>query len=563
MEGTRMAMVEPHPAGTVIEAPPDFPVAWEHPGDARHLWTFDRVHWPEPMPPLAFAVAGGSFARALRAAAAAYELPIADVRMRRINTYRYQANVPIEASPEESQARRERSREKLRVVMGRLDEIWSTEWLPEIREHLDWWEGFDLERAPAPALRAHLDETMVRADRIWEIHFLLASPMHGAINQFGKMHREVFGGSTLDAYRLLRGFDNKILRAARALWGLSRRALEVPSIRRTIEDHAIADVIPALGAFPEGRTFLGELRAYLDEYGQRGESLSLDHPSWLEDPAPVLENLKGYLAQPDRDLEGELAAPGGERERLVAEARRRLRGYPGPVGEEFEFLLEAAQHAVVLSEDHNYWIDANGMYHVRRVFVECGRRLADAGVVEHPEDVFCLTLDELREALRADGGLDHRPLVTDRRAEMERFRSVNPPPVLGTRPPAPPGRGASGGLRRGASAEPGVLGGSAGSAGVAREPARVARSLEEAGGLRRGEILVAETLSSSWTPLFAIAAGLVTDTGGILSHAAVVAREYGLPAVLGTNDATSLLKDGDPVEVDGDRGTVRVLRADR
>lgn len=563
MERTQTAATAPPAAGTVIETPPDFPVSWAHPDDARLLWTFDRVHWPEPMPPLVFAVAGGSFARALRAAAAEYELPIADVRMRRINTYRYQANVSIASSPEETQARRERSREALRAVMGRLDEIWSTEWLPEIRDHLDWWERFDLEHAPTPALLAHLEETMARADRIWEIHFLLASPMHGAINQFGKMHREVFGGSTLDAYRLLRGFDNKILRAARALWRLSRRALAVPAVRRTVEDHAAEHVLPALEAFPEGRAFLGELRAYLDEYGQRGESLSLDHPSWLEDPAPVLENLKGYMAQPDRDLEGEMAAPGEERERLVAEARRRLRGYPGPVGEEFEFLLTAAQHAVVLSEDHNYWIDAKGMYHVRRVFVECGRRLADAGVVEHPEDVFCLTLEELREALRADEGLNHRPLVAERRAEMERFRAVTPPPVLGTRPPAPSGRGAPGTLPRDGSAEPGLLGGSAGSAGVARGPARVARSLEEAGGLKRGEILIAETLSSSWTPLFAIAAGLVTDTGGILSHAAVVAREYGLPAVLGTNDATSLLRDGDLVEVDGDRGTVRVPGVDR
>ena len=107
--------------------------------------------------------------------------------------------------------------------------------------------------------------------------------------------------------------------------------------------------------------FLAALQSYLKEYGQRGEGLSLDRPSWIEDPAPVLENLKGFMALDGRDLPTEMAAMGQERERLVAEARRSLDGYPAPVRAEFEFLLAAAQQAVVLSEDHNFWIDQTGL----------------------------------------------------------------------------------------------------------------------------------------------------------------------------------------------------------
>jgi pyruvate,water dikinase len=107
--------------------------------------------------------------------------------------------------------------------------------------------------------------------------------------------------------------------------------------------------------------------------------------------------------------------------------------------------------------------------------------------------------------------------------------------------------------------EPGVLRGNPGSPGVVRGRARVIRSLPEAAELRQGEVLVAETTAPPWTPLFATAAAVVTDTGGILSHSAVVAREYRIPAVVGTGAASATIKNGQELEVDGDRGIVSVL----
>jgi pyruvate,water dikinase len=106
--------------------------------------------------------------------------------------------------------------------------------------------------------------------------------------------------------------------------------------------------------------------------------------------------------------------------------------------------------------------------------------------------------------------------------------------------------------------EPDVLKGNAGSPGKVRGPAKVVRSLSEAGKLQKGDILVAETTAPSWTPLFATVAAVVTDTGGVLSHCAVVAREYGVPAVVGTTTATALIRDGQILEVDGDTGLVRI-----
>lgn len=257
------------------------------------------------------------------------------------------------------------------------------------------------------------------------------------------------------------------------------------------------------------------------------------------------------------------ASLAAQREEAVAAARAKLQGYPRQVVEQFEFLLKAGQLGVVLSEDHGFWIDFNAMARVRRVIVEVGRRLAQAGSIAAPEDVFHLSLDELRAELGA--GSDRRALVAERQAQLARFRTITPPPMLGMDygpPPDNPITRIFGKLFGGpppAAAEPGTLRGYAGSAGKVRGRARVIRSLEEAGRLKLGEILVAETTSPPWTPLFATAGGIVTDTGGILSHCAVVAREYRIPAVVGTGTATKVIREGQLLEVDGDAGTVRIV----
>lgn len=542
--------------------PPDFPMNKAGPEDEQLTWVRDAVHWPDPMPPLAFAIAGHSLAQGLLAAARSYDLPVGDVRVRRINTYRYQATVPlVSASEEEESVRKKRSRDKLRAATRGLGQLWTDEWLPEIERYLAYWEDFDLPGASTSALLAHLDETLVRATRIWEIHFLLHYPMHRAIKQFTSLHQELFGGGELDAYQLLQGFDNRTLQMGRALWLLSRQALASRPVVEAIQNYAAADVLAVLGRSDEGWAFLGDLGAYLKEYGCRREKLSLEHTSWSEDPTPVFHTLRTYLAQPHGDPYAERDALAETRERLVSGARDALRDYPWAIVREFEQRLKAAQDATVLMEEHNHWIDFRAMHQVRRVFLEYGSRLVAYGMLEAECDVFYLTLDELRQADFSHHQSSLPGLVGERRAEMDRYRWTAPPPVLGMQASeslsTPPGCSSI------AATEPAVLRGSPGSSGRACGPARIVRTLEEAGKLQPGDILIAHTASSSWTPLFATAAALVFETGGILSHCAMVAREYGVPAVLGTRMVTELIEDGQMVEVDGDGGMVRIASGDR
>jgi phosphohistidine swiveling domain-containing protein len=551
-----------------IPAPPDFPVVWENPDDEHLFWTHDAMHFPDPLTMLDYDVLiHVIFRHGFTRAAEFYEMLIRP-HPRRINTYHYVAMVPVTAPPEEMEAMEKRSQEKLETVMYQMGDLWREEFLPEIKQHLEYWDGFDLHGASMPELLAHLDETMNRLERLWEIHFQIVFPIvHLAPSMFEEFYQDLFGAEdAFDAYRLLQGLGNKTVESGRMLWRLSRKALDVPEVRKILEEEAAADVPAALERSADAREFFAEFRAYLDEYGHRGDKWGLSYPTWVEDPVPVIKMLKDYVTRssegPDEDL-AELAA---ERERLLNETYERLRGYPQAVREQFDSLLEAAQDGMVLSEDHNFWIDFHAMSRVRRVFLEFGRRFAQAGALERPDDVFHLTFDELRETAEKLPDLGRRELVAQRKADIEHFRMIQPPPALGTPPPGPPpddpmsrALGKFFGAPPQPPCEPGMLQGSPGSPGLVRGPARVLRSLSEAAGIQRGEVLVAETTAPPWTPLFATAAAVVTDTGGILSHSAIVAREYGIPAVVGAGMATTTIQDGQTVEVDGDKGIVRVV----
>ena len=231
--------------------------------------------------------------------------------------------------------------------------------------------------------------------------------------------------------------------------------------------------------------------------------------------------------------------------------------------------MEAAQSGTGIKED-SHWSILPLFYQIRRLALEFGRRLAEVGTLDaqRVDDVFYLTSDEL---LDGGGGGVTPPVqqrVKERKAELERFRHITPPPMLGTMPLFVPDDSGpfSQVMKKGDLAtwsgnggDAQGLHGSPGSAGVVRGTARVIHSLAEAGKLQPGDVLVTKMTTPPWTPLFATAVAVVTDTGGVLSHAAIDARDYGITAVVGTGRATKTFHDGQLLEVDGTAGVVRVL----
>jgi pyruvate,water dikinase len=192
---------------------------------------------------------------------------------------------------------------------------------------------------------------------------------------------------------------------------------------------------------------------------------------------------------------------------------------------------------------------------LRRFVMRVAGRLVADDVIGDPGDVFYLRRDEIPELLRRPA--DRRQVVDARRAEQAHWSAIQPPHKIGA--PSEDGVRDRFDGERFESPDPDELRGTGASAGLVRGRARVTRSQDDFGAVQPGDIIVCASSNPSWVPLFAIAGGLITDTGGVLSHAAVVAREFALPAVVGTGDATQRIADDRLVELDGSTGIVRLL----
>jgi pyruvate,water dikinase len=362
----------------------------------------------------------------------------------------------------------------------------------------------------------------------------------------------------------MQGYPTKSVETSKGLWRLSRQVKDSAVLSRVFEALEPAQMIAALESTDEGCEFLGELRAFLDDFGWRSDGIyEVADLTWREDLSIPLNTIQGYLAlDEEHNPELTLARATARREEMAAAVRARLAGEPANLAR-FDELMDAAQHNLRVTEDHSFWIDQMGTAVFRRFCLDVGQRLVDKGVITGVDDVFSLYKEELRAVLRE--GTPMHETVAQRRAEKDRWAQVVPPPHLGEPTPsnADPFFVAIvdkmlGLLPIEPSKDPNVLSGVAASPGVVRGTAKVVRSLTEASKLKAGDIMVCEMTVPTWVPLFATVSAVVADSGGILSHCAIVAREFHLPAVVGTMVGTEVIRDGMTVTVDGSKGIVRI-----
>lgn len=549
-----------------LPIPPDFPVTWA-PGEASLFWEIDRVHFMGPIPKLVqdFALLlNDGFCQAAQDVA----LPIR-WQKKFIHNFDYTAVVP--AVPlSEMEAQTQRSLQQFEAAIGRIQQDWEQAHLPEVQDSLRFWESFDLTTAKMPALLEHFETTLARFRRLWHIHFLTVFPLYFAISQFDELYADLFGNErSLDAYRLLQGFDSKTLESDRALWALSQQARKAPALKSLFGIQDPASIVKTLNTDPQFRQFALAFSDYLEAYGQRANGWTLNEASWIEDPTTALNTLREYVLEPPPDPAIEMDTLAQGRERAIQEAKTAIQSYPQPIQDAFDTLLPIAQYATVLSEDHGYWIDFRSNHKVRCVILELGRRFTGEGLLEAPEDVFHLGIEQISHTAAQWPPRAGTPMGKAEKATFEASLARTPPARLGTLPPEPPPNDPIArtlakffGMPVGdgpPSPTTKSIQGHAGSSGTARGPAKVILSLNDAHKLHEGDVLVTATTAPPWTPLFATAAAVVTDAGGVLCHCAVVAREYGIPAVVGTGHATAIIRDGQIVEVNGSTGQVTIV----
>ncbi len=530
----------------------DFPVDWDNPADEEHGWWWDQMHGPLPLSRLCHDM-WPDILNGFNRTADLVGAPVFTAR-KYANGYMYSRGLPFDDDPRVRAAVRARDSERR---MDRVLDLWHTEYRPEVEALTRSIRALAEAPLSLAQLVERLDQVHAARRRQGEIHMLVMGQATNAGNRFIDFCKQEFGadGEAL-ASDLMKGFPNKSLESAQGLWRLSREAKARPEVEALLRSEPPGDFIAQVGGVAGGVEFAALLREYLEVYGHRNESFSeLSFPTWREDPRFPLFIIRRYVAS------SEDASPTALHEKTVARRLERLKEAEARVGNDVEKLerfhawMKSAQQRTVLLEDHNFYIDQQGPAATRSVCMAIGRHLVEMSLVDRPDDVFHLSEEDVR---RASAGLvsDFRPLVEERRQERERWLRVLPPAVIGK------GSVDLGPMERffgPIQVEPATASevfGVAGSPGQMRGVARLVLTLDDVDRLSPGEVLVTYATAPPWTPLFAVAGAVVTDTGGLLSHCAVVAREYGIPAVVGTKVATARIEDGMVITVDGTRGVV-------
>jgi pyruvate,water dikinase len=373
------------------------------------------------------------------------------------------------------------------------------------------------------------------------------------------------------ARRLVGGLDGmQPAEAGLEMWRLAALAHHHPGVEAVVLSGEVWEKTrERIAGEKGGEEFLARWRAFMAEHGHhtRGE-LEYANPRWCERPDHVLGLVRGYLPGCQATSEGPDAAQRGaggksplarhaelarERRRLTVECRARLRNPLKRAA--FEILLANAQRGSVVRE--NVKSEAvRRLTLVRFMLLALADRLVGRGVFRQRDDIFFLSFAEIEPAISGGAEFDVSATIAERRAEHEKNLTITPPSVVVGRfdpddfVPDPVDRDVR--ALRGVAASP----------GVATGPARV---ILRAGSeqVRPGEVLVAPFTDPGWTPYFLNAAGIVMDMGGLLSHGSIIAREYGIPAVVNVGPATRMVKSGQMLCVDGDRGVVEILQAGR
>jgi rifampicin phosphotransferase len=510
----------------------DFQVSWQDPADAALTWLHNPMHLPRPLSPTA-----GQFWERVYAS-------FMNGRTIYVNGFAFISGLnPPPPTPE--------------ILQRGAFDVWTKDFQPIIQSTNERIRRGNYETVGLAELANSIEGILDEAVETFGYTMLVITGFMGPTFGLVQFLSEELGpeGPQLAA-SLLQGFENGTAAAGAGLSELTESAAARPAVADALRrgDHDSLDAVEG------GAEFMLRFRDYLNTYGWRPESWGLIHlPTWAEEPQVPLMLVARYLIDPEHTPAAAIRRAIASREAAVTDIEARLSPEKLP---HFRGILAAAQDHVPVSEGRSLW-QLITIGSLRVPFMALGRKLVEAGALHTPDDVFFLLIDELRQA-GTEPSESFANLASQRHAAHERWEHLSPPPFVGApldMSQLPPEMLPLLHLFFGAGmpeVEGQEIKGQAASKGIARGRARVIRRLSEAEKLQQGEILVCQTTAPPWTPLFAIAAGVVTDTGGVLSHSAICAREYAIPCVVATQIATRIIQDGALITVDGSRGVVRI-----
>ena len=566
--------------------------------EERRFWFREALHISEPLHPFD-AIAYDSAVVALNQASARLFVvpPSLGVEYRVLNGYVY-----VSTSSVDDEAMLARRTELFAQRGGHYYRHWDElyeRWVQKVEAATDELKRLDVPKLPefedeeivttgrgtgsSHALLLAYDALLEAVDRIFQFHFEFLNLGYDAYLVFYDRCRAAFPDITDQTVAMMvSGIDVLVFRPDDELRRLARLAVELGVGDAVKGAEGEDDLAIVLAGDHAGERWLESFEATKDPWfyvSSGAAAFQHHHSAWIDDLSLPIGLIGAYITRLDagEDISRSTEPLLAERERVTDEYRVLL---ADDVREGFDQSLALARRVFPYVEDHNFYIDHRYMTIFWNKVREFGELLAEHRFLADTEDVFFLRHDEVRAALCelrlhwSSGGTGvargpaHWPkLVERRRTIYERLSRSEPPPALGPVPTeiTDPTTIMLWGitierLREWLSADAdGTCSGCPASPGTAEGFARVLLRSDELDQIEDGEILVAPATSASWTPVFNRIAAAVLDTGGIMCHAAIVAREYGLPAVVGTGTATQRIKTGDRIRVDANAGTVTTL----
>jgi len=469
----------------------------------------------------------------------------------------------ILTTEEERKEREPKFREKIKPWKEDPEKLYRRD-IDELMESYTRFKALEIEKLEDWALKDAFEEWLRIYKRGSNLHFTWMVASSVVYVMFEDTCKELLG---IDKHHplfndLLGGFDHKLIETDRGLFQLATKAKEMglaSSFNESKDDEAL---LSSLEQSERGKGWVKALREFMSEYGWRTiGNWDAGNPSWQEKPSQVFPTIRQYMqlskfpvdeAQPKLIEKREKA-----REELVSRV-------PDDQKDSFSKLLKAAQWCNYYSDEHVFYCENYGNALGRYVTREIGRRFAKAGLIDDPQDVYYMLPEEID--IRITSQFSAKKMVEIRKKQHVEFRKTEPEPFIGDPTKLPEVIANSPMLAATVVPFPRVrpelkadLYSTVSTPGVVEGEVNVIMSEEDFGKFRPGDILVTVETSAAWTPLFSMAKAVVTDTGGILSHSAIIGREYGVPVISGCMEGTKKLKSGMKVRVDGDQGVVYIL----
>ncbi len=466
---------------------------------------------------------------------------------------------------------------------------WRDEAVPAYLKTIEEWKSVDPSSASDQKLLSGLRELAVADGHYW---FTISIMVGGAKVTDGLLNRYLrswFVPGNLTSGMFLRGFPSKTIESLVDLEAIATRIRDDASLCELVQTTPVRELLDTLRAYPEtaenvshgrerhasamdfgsalkqnksGQTISTDIDSYFKTYGHQVYNLDFVELTQGEAPSAVLLSLRSLVSSEGFDTPARQAELVRQRDSLIEKTSASL----GPIRRWlFRKFLGWAQAFGPCREESLFYMGA-AWATLRRLALELGQRLVAAGTLARPDDVFYLETAELAEACsaRSDDRAcpDFRQTAGERRKLRESRKRLHPPGIIptGSRWNLGPINMTAWETQKRNASDGDTLAGFAVSPGTVTGAATVVLSPADFDQMRPDTILVCPTTTPAWTPLFAQASGLVTDIGGILAHGSIVAREYGIPAVLGTGNGTQRIATGQRIKVDGDSGTVTILR---